>query len=70
MSDAMNKFTPKRPARGERNGNHQLCEEDVRAIRYEREQHGTPYDRIAYLYGISKRQAWRICRNLSWKHVT
>lgn len=60
------KFRRKTPAKGELNGNAKLCQEKVAMIREERELYGTSLEKIAYMFGVSKRQVGRIVNRESW----
>lgn len=55
-------------ARGERHGNAELVEQDIRAIRKLYEA-GSTLKEIADGYGISEMHASRIVRRLRWAHV-
>lgn len=59
-----------RRARGERNGNSKLQEEDVRAVREQRAMLGTSYAVLGKQFNISEAQAGGIVRRDSWAHVT
>lgn len=60
------KFTRKELPRGELNPNRKLCWEKVAMIREERELYGTSYEKIAYMFGISKRQVMRVVQGECW----
>ena len=53
-------------AKGERVGTSKLSRKSVDEIRKIRNEKGLAYTDLGVMFGISSRQAWRICNNESW----
>ncbi len=53
-------------ARGERHGCARLSGAEVRAIRREREAHGTPFHVLAQRYGVAVGTIGRVLRRETW----
>jgi hypothetical protein len=52
--------------RGEKNGRAKVTEAQVQAIRLERDRNNTGFRELGKMFGISKSQAFAICKQTSW----
>ena len=71
-SDQVNsddKLAKERQARGEAHGQRRLSARDVRRMRALRERDGTPYARLAAMFGVTTMTTHAACNGKTWRHV-
>lgn len=69
VDNQMDKVRKNRQAKGEKNGQSILTEQQVRAARKKYKPHVVTYQMIANEYGVSKDTIQKAIRGIYWKHL-